>query len=797
MKSLIFAGGTLLTVIALARDPQFDEAPFMNPRLSADERIEDLISKMTVKEKVALLCTCGGFGAYEIRGEEVMPSRYVRELYAKFPGCGLGSFFRADWYSGRNWKTGLRPELLIAAYNALQRFAVEETRLGIPLSLTAAQMLGETQMPSGLGCAAMFDPALHRKAAQMNIREYRTFTKIWRVGFPQATLALDPRWSRCEQTYGEDPFLSAEYVVARCSGAKDLGASSYLESFVGHGLGEGGHMVTPVHIDDNELYNVHMRPFVSGVKAGCDAIMCCYNLVGGLPGVLRGDLVNGFLRERVGFKGVVYADAGAIWNLQDQGFASDLGDAATLVLRNGMDLCCWEAENYLGGLVQALGRGQIRESELEPSLRRVLRPRFEAGLFEDPYIDPERHAKLFGRPEDVIGCRQHRDLVLEMARKTMTLIENRGNTLPLDPKKIRRLAVIGPNADKPENQIGDYSAPQRPGQTITPRLAFEKMGREYGFEVEYQLGCKIRSLNKKGFESAIAAAKRADAVVVCVGTSSVPDQALTQNDAGTAICERIQTDTELDKDCGEGFDCTRLRLHGVQNELMSALKATGKPVIAVLITGRPLVLTEIVRNSDALLLAWYPGTEGGTAIAETVFGLNNPGGKLPVSIPRTEGALPCYYYQLAPRANYVDCEGSAAYPFGYGLSYTTFEIGKPEVSGRCVSAKVKNTGSVRGDEVVQMYVKDVKFSIARPLWELRGFSRITLEPGEERTVCFDLTEKELGFWNAAHEFIIEPGEFRIAITDGFDMEKIDKSSQAIFVQENLWKSEEFNFRGGR
>ena len=461
------------------------------------------------------------------------------------------------------------------------------------------------------------------------------------------------------------------------------------------------------------------------------------------------------------------ADAGAIGALPWQGFATDLGEAAALAVKNGNDLCCWEADNYAKGLSSALDRGLVSMRELDVSVKRSLRGRFARGLFEHPYIDPAEWAAKYGRPEDVIGCRENRGVVLNMARKAMTLLENRNGTLPFDAKKIKRLAVIGPNADKPENQLGDYTAPQRPGQTITPRLGLEALGKKFGFDVVYARGCKIRSMKKDGFDEAIAAVKSADAVAVCLGGSSVPDQELTQNEAGTAVVKRIATDSELDKDAGEGFDRAHLRLGGVQLELLKAVKALGKPVVTILIMGRPLVLDEVTANSDAVLLAWYPGTEGGTAIAETVFGLNNPGGKLPVSFPRSEGAIPCYYHALRDRGNYVDCEGSAAYPFGYGLSYTTFEVSKPRIEGNIVSVDVVNTGKMRGDDVVQMYIHDVKFTVARPAWELRGFQRVTLEPGERNTVSFELTEKELGYWNSNVEYVVEPGDFKVAVWDRF------------------------------
>ena len=768
MKKMLILSALLAPCAAFARDAAFEKAPYMNASLGIDARLDDLVSRMTLEEKIAAISTTKGFSTYEIRDGKVYPTKELEELYAKFPGCGLGSFFRADWYSGRNWSNGLvRPEMMIDAYNAVQRYAVEKTRLGIPITLYPGQFLGETTVPSGLGCAAMFDREALAAGTRMRIRERRTVSQNWGVGHPTADLALDPRWSRVEQTFGEDPYLSAEYNYTRAKTAKEMGGRLDMAHFICHGIGEGGRMSLPVHVGDNEIYNIHMRPFEYGVKGGATGIMTCYNLVDGIPGIIRGDLVNGFIRGKLGYKGTFIGDAGAIGALVGQGFAKDLGEAAALAVKNGNDLCCWEAANYTKGLSMAFEHGLLKESELDVSVKRSLRGRFERGLFEHPYIDPAEWAAKYGRPSDVIGSRESRDVVLDMARKAMTLLENKNGTLPFDAKKVKKIALIGPNADKPENQLGDYTAPQRPGQTITPRLGFEALGKKLGFEVTYARGCKVRSMKKDGFAEALAAAKEADAVVMCLGGSSVPDQALTQNEAGTAIVKRIQTDAELDKDAGEGFDRAMLRLGGVQADLLKAVKALGKPVVTVLIMGRPIVLKDVADNSDAVLLAWYPGTEGGTAVAETVFGLNNPGGKLPVSFPRSEGALPCYYHVLRDRGNYVDCEGSAAYPFGYGLSYTKFEVSKPVISGNVVSVEVFNAGDVAGDDVVQMYIRDVKASVARPLWELRGFERISLKAGERRTVSFALTEKELGFWNRDVKYVVEPGDFKIAVWDRF------------------------------
>ncbi len=753
--------------------------PYLNASLPIEVRVDDLLSRMTLAEKVAQLCTTSGFRMYEITPEgEVRPTKALEELYGKFPGCGLSSVFRADWFSGRNWETGIRPEMLVRAHNALQRFAIERTRLGIPLAMSCGQMLGQTTLPSGLACAATFNTAAIGEGTRVKIEEVRTVSRAYGIGHPTCDLALDPRWSRVEQTFGEDPFLSAEINYARCKRAREMGGRASLAHFIAHGCGEGGRMSMPVHVGLNELLNLHMRPFEYAIRGGATDIMTCYNLVDGVPGVLRGDLVNGFVRGKLGFKGSFVADAGAIGALPWQGFARDLGEAAALAVRNGNDRCCWEAENYLAGLTLALQRGLITEAEIDVSVRRVLVGKFRLGLFEHPYTD-EAWTAQWGRPEEVIGSREHRDVALDLARKAMTLLENPHGILPLDAKKIRRLAVIGPNADKPANQLGDYTAPQRPGQTVTPRMGFEALGKRLGFEVVYAKGCAVRSMDKSGFAEALSAAKDADLIVLCLGGSSVADKPLAQNAAGTAVAEGAAAVDMPDKDAGEGFDRATLRLGGVQMELLREIRRLDKPVVTVLILGRPIVLDEVAANSDALLLAWYPGCEGGTAIAETVFGLNNPGGKLPVSFPRSEGAIPCYYHFLTPRGNYVDMPCSPLYSFGYGLSYTQFEVSKPVLDGNTVRVAVKNTGAIAGDDVIQMYLRDVVASVARPRWELKGFQRISLAPGETKEVAFTLTDKELGYWNREMEYVVEDGDFLVAVSDRFDDEAFTRGERVV------------------
>lgn len=752
---------------AVARDASLADAPYLDAKRPIVERVDDLIARMTLDEKCAQLSTSAGFAAYEVKDGQVGPSQALVDLYAKLPGCGLFSFFRADAFCAkRSWANGLTPEIAVRAHNAIQRYAIENTRLGIPLSLSSihGQLLGETTVPSGLGCAAMWDLDAIAAATRLRIRERASVARTYGVGHPTCDLALDPRWGRVEQTFGEDPFLSAEINYVRAKTAVSLGGEVHLAHFIGHGAGEAGRMSQPVHAGMNEILNLHMRPFEYAVRGGATEIMSCYNLVDGVPGLIRGDLANGFIRGRLGFKGVFIADACAFADLVRLGFAEDYGEAASLCFRNGNDMCCWEEIPFSEGIRQAVGRGQLDMEEIDRSVRRVLTDRFARGLFERPYVD-EKWTADHGRPEEVIGCAAHRAIACELARKAMTLLENSRGVLPLDPKKVGRIAVIGPNADKPSNQLGDYTAPQKPGQTTTPRMGLERLGEKYGFAVEYARGCKVRSADRSGFADALAAARKSDAVVLCLGGASIPDSRIEVNAAGTTVVRKAESVSEQDKDAGEGSDRAQLRLPGVQVELLKELRKLGKPIVTVLIMGRPLILDEVRDNSDAVLLAWYPGTEGGRAIAETVFGLNNPAGRLPVSLPRFEGALPCAYHALRRRGNYTDLPCAPLYPFGYGLSYTTFALSAPELNGNEVTVRVTNSGTRAGDDVVQLYLRDMKFTVARPLRELRGFRRVSLRPGETQSVSFRLTEKELGYWNASQRYVVEPGEFRIWVVD--------------------------------
>lgn len=753
------------------------EKPWMNAALPAEERTELLLAAMTVNEKIAQLLNMRGYTLYERHGDTVSISQELIDLYKEFPGVTPGSWNRADWFSKRNWETGLTPELIPVWYNMLQKYTIEETRLGIPLKLGGGSIhgifaLGGSVFPTGIGLASTWNFDLVKDCFDAIADEACACTSAdgFDASGPTQDVARDPRWSRVEETYGEDPFLCAEMTLAFCEGmqtrrkAGKRGPAPAIRHMLAYGEPEGGINCLPAHCGNNELYNVHLRPFEVGFKNGASNVMTSYNLIDGIPCTIS-PLINDLIRGKWHWDGTVISDAGAIGMLVVLGFAEDLGEAAALSIKAGTDFCCWEGYAFRDGIRMALERGQLTEADLDVPVRRVLLGKFKSGIFEHPYIeDTQSCVKAFRSAKS-------RKAALQAARESIVLIKNENGTLPLG--NVGKLAVIGPNADNMHNQIGDYTAPQRPGDVVTVRAGLEAAG----FEVAYARGCGIRSLKRTGFPEALSTIDAAEALIVVLGGSSIPNMDLIQQENGAALTASILKNTEQEKDCGEGFDRANLHIGGVQLDLLreAAAKAhaQGKKVVTVLIMGRPLNLLDVCECSDAVLLAWYPGMAGGTAIAETLKGENNPSGRLPITFPDTEGQIPVYYNHLRKKNNYVDTPSYPTFRFGMGGSYTTFEISdvhveKPEMAvgeENHVCATVKNTGPVAGADVLQLYLRDVKFSIARPIVELKGFRKVFLNPGEAKTVRFPLTEKELGFYNAALEYVVEPGKFTVKVTD--------------------------------
>lgn len=755
--------------------------PYRDVSLSVDDRVRDLLGRMSVEEKIGQLCKIGAFrkgDSYRIETDGlVFDESFLEKLQCMKPGTLYG-FFRADWWTARGWGTAIEPGMMAECANRVQKTALEYSRLKIPLLLAeeaphGLMALGCTVFPTGLGMGSTWNPELLQEAWAV-IGAEAAAAGVHTCFGPVLDLARDPRWSRVEEDFSEDPWLTAILGKACVLGLQGGRIPLYgrpfstLKHFAAHGDPEGGHNAAPAHVGPVELRNIQLKPFESCVKAGALALMSAYNVIDGIPCAANPVLLMDILRGEWGFKGIVMADGGGVLRLKHQRFGEDPGEIAAKVIRAGLDNSSVGCSSFFAeDLRQALERGRIGMADVDRAVTRTLSIKFRLGLFERPYLPSANPAK-------VIGSAPHRAVALEVARQSLVLLENKNNTLPLTG--IRRIAVIGPNADTPMNQLGDYTAPQRRSDVVTVLDGMNAVAARHGAKITHAHGCKVRSPDRSGFDHALQIALSADAIVLVLGGCSAQDNGTGFLDNGAADLGTIQEYSESDKDSGEGYDRAGLRPGGLQTELLQALHRIGKPIICVLILGRPLILTEIVACSDAVLLAWYPGMAGGQAVAEAIFGELNPSGRLPVSFPRSEAQLPVYYNTHLPRQDYIDMQGTPAYAFGYGLSYTTFSYSELRLDTPVlrtdetltVSIRVKNTGPLIGDEVVQLYLTDVSASIARPYRELRAFRRLTLTPGEEKQIRFMLCKEELGIYDSKQEFVVEPGRFTVAIGGSLD-----------------------------
>ncbi|MCC8034427.1 MAG: glycoside hydrolase family 3 C-terminal domain-containing protein [Rikenellaceae bacterium] len=756
---------TLLSLLFTAMALGGDIPPYRNANLDADARTRDLISRMTLEEKVGQLMSPYGWEMYEREGDEVrLSEKFLSDVSERHIGMLWGTF-RADPWTQKDFRTGLNPRTAARVANMMQRHILENTRLGIPIFLAEEaphghMAIGSTVFPTAVGQASTWNPELVERMAEAISREVRLQGAHISYG-PVLDIARDARWSRVEECYGEDPALTSAMGAAfvRGLGGGDLSRPwstvSTLKHFIAYGSSEGGQNGSASLIGERELREIHLPPFRAAVGAGALSVMTSYNSIDGIPCTANPYLIKDVLKTELGFRGFVISDLVSIEGLCETHFvAADYPAAARLAMESGVDvdLC----GNAFQTLISSVKEGNIDEKLIDEAVYRVLRLKFEMGLFENPYIDEELSAAG-------VGSQEHSEVALEVARQSVTLLENRNNILPLDPSKIGKIAVIGPNADNGYNQLGDYTAPQQQINTVLDGI-IEIMGAD---RVVYAKGCGIREGNDEGISGAVEAVESADIAVVVVGGSSARDFNTMFLETGAAVA---RPGGESDMDSGEGYDRATLDLLGRQQELLEAIKATGKPMIVVYVQGRPLDMNWAAGNADALLTAWYPGSRGGDAVAEVIFGRYNPAGRLPVSVPRSVGQVPIHYNKRQPRNHdYTDMPGTPLYPFGYGLSYTTFEYSNLRVADkggyhREVSFDVTNTGDYDGDEVVQLYVRDILASTVRPAMALKKFARISdIKRGEMRNVVFELGFDDFSLINARMEEVVERGEFRIMI----------------------------------
>lgn len=739
-----------------------------------EARVADLLSRMTLDEKIGQVrCPLGWF-IYDkdAKGKVSLTEKFYQYTDEQHIG-NYWAVLRADPWTQKTLTNGLNPTLSAEMLNMMQRYAVEKTRLGIPIMVAEEtphghMAIGATVFPTALSQAATFDrDVLYRMGEAMGA-EIRA--QGAHVGYgPVIDIAREPRWSRMEETFGEDPTLAgilATEVVRGMQGDLNLNGEvrndgshvySTLKHFAAYGIPEGGLNGEMASIGERTLMSEYVPQFKRAVEAGVGSIMTSYNMIDGIPCTANRHLLTEVLRDDWGFKGAIYSDLQSIEGVaQTHHCAENWEEAGALAVNAGVDIDL-EGNSYQY-LRHAIETGKASEADLDRAVAKVLTLKFHLGLFENPYVDTKRAARI-------VRSEEHRQLAREVARKGVCLLENDG-TLPLS-KTLRHVAVVGPNADMMYNQLGDYTAPQERGAIATVLDGVRAMLPNA--EVEYVKGCAVRDTTTSDIAAAVEAAKRSEVTILVVGGSSARDFKTEYLSTGAALVGKGELS---DMDSGEGYDRASLQLMGHQERLMQALIDAGVKLVVVYIEGRPLNMNLAAERANALLTAWYPGGEGGMAIADVLFGDYNPAGRIPVSIPRNVGQIPVYYSKH-PSHDYIDSPAAPLYSFGYGKSYTTFAYSNlvctalEAAAGEDVLARVSftvtNTGKRDGEEVPQLYVRDVTSSVETPHMALKNFDRIALRAGESRTVTFDLRHDDLALYNLKMEHVVEPGEFKVMV----------------------------------
>jgi beta-glucosidase len=656
--------------------------------------------------------------------------------------------------------------------NAIQKFFLEHSRLGIPVIFHEECLHGHaareaTSFCQPIGLGATFNPELVETLFTMTAYEARV-RGTHQALTPVVDVARDPRWGRVEETYGEDPYLNTQLGMAAVRGFQGDGSFNdkkrviaTLKHFAAHGQPESGMNCAPVNVSERVLRETFLQPFKDTIrKAGALSVMASYNEIDGVPSHANKWLLRHVLRKEWGFKGFVVSDYYAIWELNYRPdthghcVAKDKKEACKLAVEAGVNIELPDPDCYLH-LVELVRKGVLKERLLDELVTPMLYWKFKLGLFDDPFVDPDE-------AERVVGCQEHRELALQAARETITLLKNENDLAPLNPSKLKTLAVIGPNANRP--LLGGYSG--LPKQNVT---VFEGIKARIGdlVKVLYSEGCKITQGGSwqqdevvssepeddhRQIAEAVELARQADVVVLAIGGN-----------------EQTSREAWSLKHLG---DRASLDLPGRQEDLVKAVLETGKPVIVFLFNGRPLAINYIARHVPVIFECWYLGQECGRAVAEVLFGDHNPGGKLPITIPRSAGHLPAFYnYKPSGRRGYLWDDVSPLFPFGFGLSYTTFALKNARLVKRKIRRNgstqvlvdVTNTGQRQGTEVVQMYIRDRISSVTRPVKELKGFRKISLQPVQTQTVALDITPESLAFYDVNMNYVVEPGEFDIVV----------------------------------
>jgi len=761
---------------------------YKNINLPIEERVADLLTRMTLEEKAAQMVAAD---------KEVKDSIFVGEngeisfgnIKDAFPN-GLGQVTRLSETRGGQSQTiqgagkPLTPRENALLSNQLQKYFIENSRLGIPVIFHEECLHGlvaahTTSFPHPIAMAGTFNPELVNKVYSVIAKETRL-----RGGHqaltPVVDITRDARWGRVEETFGEDTYLTTQIGINAIKGFQGEGPNingehiaATLKHFAAHGQAENGTNAAPANYSERVLREVHFRPFQDIIKhAGAKSVMTTYHEIDGVPVSANKWLVTDLLRGEWGFTGFVVSDYFAIREMHQRNgigahrVAADGKHAAQLAIEAGVNIELPFPDCYKH-VVELVQEGKIQERTIDKLVGEMLKVKFELGLFDNPYVDPDAAEKY-------CGSQENRVIAKEAALQSIVLLENKNNAVPLDISKLKKIAVIGPNANK--NNPGGYTGTPEYYTTV-----FEGIKQKAGDKimVSYAEGCRITiggswvedkitlpdaNEEKQKIAEAVQVAGNSDVVVLVIGGNE-------------------QTSREAWSFTHMG-DRADLGLIGAQNDLIDALHATGKPIVAFLINGSPLAIQNLIDKASAIYECWYPGQESGNAIADVLFGDYNPGAKLAISFPRSAGHIPSYYnHKPSARRGYVFDDVTPLYPFGYGLSYTNFEIKNVRFEKETIGleenvkvfADVTNAGKMKGDEVVQMYIRDELSTVTRPVKELKDFKRISLEPGETKTVELEINPEKLKYWNIDMEFVVDPGEFTVMVGNS----SADKDLQSV------------------
>ena len=704
-------------------------------RIEVEKKVDDLLSRMSLEEKIGQM-------------NQITSSGNLDEMKSLIRAGKVGSILN---------------ETEVGRVNELQKVAVEESKSGIPVLISRDVIHGfKTIFPIPLGQAASFDPEVAEIGARVAAVEASSVGIRWTFA-PMIDISRDPRWGRIAESCGEDPYLTSVMGAAMVKGFQGeslnnpSSVAACAKHFVAYGAVEGGRDYNSTNVPERQLRNVYFPPFEAAVEAETATFMTSFNDNDGVPASANQFLLRDVLRKEWGFDGLVVSDWGAVTEMISHGFCQNKEEAAMKAACAGVDMDM-VSNAYLDCLGELIHSGEVHESVIDGAVRNILRIKVRLGLFDHPYVPSGQ--------ESVMYADDHLEAARKAALESAILLKNEG-ALPLK-HSIRNIAVIGPMADAPHDQMGTWVFDGEKSHTITPLTALkEALGNQVN--LMYEPGLKYsRDNSKEGIDKAVAVAAKADVILIFVGEEAILS--------------------------GEAHCLADLHLQGAQSELIAALKTTNKPLVTVVMAGRPLMREKEVNLSDAVLYCFHPGTMGGPALADLLLGKVSPSGKTPVTFPKEVGQIPCYYahnqtgrpasgYEKLLKdlpleagqtsqgcsSYYMDAGFTPLYPFGYGLSYTTFEYSNVKLSSTLlketdvltVTFDLKNTGNLEATEIPQLYVRDMVGSVTRPVKELKRFCRVTLKPGEKRTLSFDLPVSELAFWNIEMKKVVEPGEFSL------------------------------------